>query len=236
MLFPTYRFMASIDDAGDVAVISGSSVSIGHRAAGGCDLEFLGGVANDHGRLELEPSFYAGLVWTLRLHADSPVASVGGRDLKAGEAHSLLHGDEVRLGSAAEFRVRQPDAASASVILELVRGTEVDGARRVLLLAAGESARARIGSRGSRHLVVPGLEADIELLRPEGAGADGKPRAALDAVLLRCAAGVRLASGSPDGATEWSTPLPLGGRVFLSSGADPGRLPPFGIALRPLSR
>lgn len=228
--------MASIDDAGDVVVITGSSVSIGHRAAGGCDLEFLGGVANEHGRFDLEQSFHAGLVWTMRLLEGSPVASVGGRNLEVGEAHSLFDGDEVRLGPSAEFRVRQPDPASASVILELIGGTEVEGARRVLLLAPGESARARIGSRRSRHLVVPDLGADIELIRRGDSAVADDPQGASAVLEFRCEGGVRLASGPPDGAMAWSTPLPLAGRVFLSSGADPRRLPPFGIALRPLSR
>ena len=231
--------MASIDDAGDVAVISGTRITIGHRAAGGSDLEFLGGVENQHGEVLLEQSFHAGRVWTLRLRPGSPPARVGGRELKAGGAHSFFDGDEIRLGPAAEFRVCQPDASSASVILELVRGTEVEGARRVLLLAPGESGRARIGARTNRHLLIPGLKADIELLRPmskdssgEDGGEDGAPT---DSILVRCSAGVRPSAGGPDGAIEWSTTLPLHGRTFLSSGVDPARLPPFGIALRPLS-
>ncbi len=230
--------MASIDDVGDVVVITGSRISIGHRAVGGADLEFLGGVANEHGHIALEQSFHAGLVWTLRLGPDSPPAMVGARELQPGEAHSFFDGDEIRLGAAAEFRVHQPDVSSASVVLELIHGTEIDGARRVLLLAPGESARARIGSRANRHFVVPGFGADIEILRSQS-GAHGDPGdpevSSAPSVVLRCSAGVRRADAAPDGATMWATPLPLERRVFVSSGADPGRLPPFGIALRPLS-
>lgn len=208
-----YSCLASVDDAGDILIVSGSSLTLGHRATGDPDVGFLGDVDPIHGRIALQQSFHGGQSWVLDLPDSAPKA--------------LHDGDQVSLGASAEFRFEQRDVASASASLALLRGTDAHGARRVILLAPGASGTVRIGPRLRTHVPVAGLTSEIEITR-------GVDAADAPALVFACEAGARLAGAPASDATSVTVPLPVESRTDLAFGAAPDRRPPFGIVLRPL--
>ncbi len=219
-----HRLLASIDDAGDYVLLLGDSIGVGHRAAGRACLEFLGDLEAEHAVFELATSFHGGEGWSLRAAIGVAPPRVDGEELAPGSSRPLFDGDEVYLGTSAAFFVRKPDDSSSSLVLDLARGTDCHGARRIALVGLGEAARIRVGRNRRRHVPVVGLGHDIDMV------------ARRDRLDLRCDGGVRLAGTPADGAVELAIPLPLTGRIDVATGAAPDRLPPFGVALRPLAK
>jgi hypothetical protein len=211
------RFLLTVDDAGQFLVAAGDEVTLGHLRSGRADLLFLADVGAIHARLHRRTSLRDGEIWTLR-RAGKDQVHVGGLEL-ADEEFQLQDGDEVRLGENLSFRFRVPDPASHSVVLELLHGAECAGAERVLLLGEGHGGRLRIGAALLRHVRVPCLDHEVEIVR------DG------DELEVRCAAGV-----FGEGATSEETfrfPCPPPRRVDLSVGKAQGARPPFGLTLAP---
>jgi len=222
------RLLASIDDAGDVFMLAGSSITIGHAAAGVADLPLLADLDALHARASLVESFHGGLSWVLTIEPGAAAPVVDGQPVEdPSRPIALVDGVEVVFGRGASFRVRRSDPSSASIMLELMHGAEVAGARRVLLMAFGEGGRVRVGPRRRRHIPVGGLACDIEIIL-ERAGEQGPAH-----VLVRCEGGARRTTSVGERTTEVMLDLPLEERVDLALGAAPDRLPPFGIALRP---
>ena len=222
------QIILSIDDVGDVLVLVGTSVIVGHAAAPEPDLAFLGDIDGVHGLLHLRDSFHGGAEWALSVQPGASTVEVDGVERHAADGPRPLHdGDRVRFGEAASFTCRLSDPSSATMILELEGRTDAEGARRVALMAPEVAGRLRLGPRLRRQIVVPGIMEDIALVaRMAG---EGSPT-----LTVSCVGGVRVAGGNP--APSVSLGLPVVARVDLALGAAPDRLPPFGMAVRPTAR
>jgi len=212
------RFLLGVDDYGEFLVACGEHLILGHCRNARAALRFLANVEDEHAVLHYAgESFHSGPRWTLeRAHGRS--VQVNGREIGS-SGHELADCDVVQLSSNLAFRVRVPDAASSSAVLELEDGVECEGAVRVLLIGPGEAGRVGIGSRASDHVQVPGLDEEI-LLEFSG----GKLRA--------------VAVAGPDAATGARVPkleidCPPRSRTDLELGIA-GRKRPFGLSIRPL--
>ena len=177
--------------------------------------------------IDFGESFHAGPSWRITC-AGRGAVEVQGESV--GEAGRIVSdGEVVRLAGNLAFRFQRPDPASASAILELLKGVEAEGAQRVILLAPGESGRVRIGPKASCHIPIAGVEHEIELcLAPEIDPTE---------LVVRCDGGVRtLETDSPiDPAdTERRLPCPPARRIDLVLGARPTQRAPFGLALSPV--
>ena len=224
-----FALMLSVDDVGDLFVLAGGRIQVGHAAAPESDLGFLGDIDGLHGVLELRDSFHGGAEWILSVVPGAGEIMVDGRGLSASDGPRQLHdGDRVRFGEAAEFLCRRTDPSSSSMILELQGRTNIDGARRVVLLAPGVAGRVRLGPRLRRHVVVPGITTDVALVARMGSGSEPGLEPTLT---VSCAAGVRVGGGEPGEDVIMGLPLPS--RIDLALGAAPNRMPPFSLGLRP---
>ena len=143
--------------------------------------------------------------------ADEPVPAAGRR---------LAPGARARLGENLEFRLELPGPSSASAVLELQRGVECAGARRIVLLAPGPGGRVGIGPTPCHHVHVPGLDFELSL--------------------EWCGEVLELASELPfEGALTGErgrVPFPPPGRLALSCGKPRGSRPPFGLSFEPVYR
>lgn len=219
------RIGASIDDVGDLLLLIGTSVLVGHVAAEAPDLRFLGDIDGVHARLRLRDSFHGGAEWALAVQPGASAVEIDGRPWHPADGARVLHdGDHVRFGEAASFTCRLTDPSSATMLLELDGRTGAEGARRVALMAPGVAGRLRLGPRRRRQVVVPGISLDVAFV----AHLDQEARSAL---VVSCEGGVRLPGGDPR--EDLSLAIPLEARVDLALGAAPDRMPPFGITLRP---
>jgi len=213
---PPLAALLSVDGAGQVLVTAAQSLSLGHLRAGRADLGFLADVGGLHARLTRCDSFQLGPGWTLT-PLQSERVMVDGNPLAA-EGRRISGGERVRLGENLELELQYPDPASASAVLELLRGQECLGARRVLLLAPGRGGRARIGASRAHHVCVPGLEFEVAL--------------EWDGSALHLRSDVPF-EGVPAGETP-ALPLPLRSRVTFDAGKPRGSRPPFALTLEPL--
>ncbi len=210
--------LLSVDGGGQFLLCAGERLTLGHLRAGRADLGFLADVGALHAALERVQSLQAGPGWRL-------VPCAGERALVEGqvvppEGRALAAGERVRLGANLEFRVRVPDAASASVVLELLHGAECAGARHVVLLAPGAGGRVRIGAALAHHVRVAGLEFELTL--------------EWHAHELRLRSHEPLA-GALRGA-HGSLPFPPPARLALTCGGAQGSRPPFGFSFEPVER
>ncbi|MEM9380341.1 MAG: hypothetical protein AAGB93_10375 [Planctomycetota bacterium] len=219
------RLQASIDDAGDLLILAGDEITVGHATSDAADLALLADLEGVHARIRLVDSFHGGSTWRLAAEPGAAPPTVDGR---AAERAELVDGIEVSFGRGAAFAVRRSDPSSASVVLELARGAESRGARRVVLMAPEEAGRVRIGPRRRRHVPVAGLQHDVAMVLTAG------PSGGAGRLVVACDGGARRADLPADGATAVSIDLPIVRRVDLALGAAPERIPPFGIALRPV--
>ncbi|MEM8711423.1 MAG: hypothetical protein AAGG01_10760 [Planctomycetota bacterium] len=225
-----------MDDVGDLLFLVGRGASIGHVASAEPDLGLLGDIDALHARLALTETFHSGLAWSLSVVPGAAAVRVDGKAWGAGMGpRPLRAGDRVEFGEAASFLCRQTDPSSASMVLELERRSEIQGCRRVVLLVPELAGRVRFGRHLRRHVVIPGLSHDVAVL----AHVEGREAPLLT---VACEGGVRRvggASGAVEGAGETdrsaSFGLPIEQRVDLALGAAPDRMPPFGMALRPIA-
>lgn len=219
------RLFLSVDDVGDVLLLIGTSMVVGHAAAPEPDLRFLGDIDGVHGQIRLRDSFHGGAEWALAVQPGAAPIEIDGASLGASDGPRALHdGDRVRFGEAAAFSCRLSDPSSATMILELEGRTDAEGARRVALMAPGVAGRLRMGPRRRRQIVVPGISHDVALV----AQLDGEGSPSL---AVSCSGGVRRPGGEP--LEGLALALPLEKRIDLALGAAPDRMPPFGIAVRP---
>jgi len=218
------RFHLAIDDGGEFLVLCGDSISLGHARAGRADVPLLADLESVHARLEFRESFHGGPVWCVTSTGRGRL-EVDGRPIAG--ASELADGAEVRLAENLAFRFRRPETASASVLLELLRGAEAAGAQHVLLMVPGRAGRVRVGSKSNRHIPVPRIEHEIELCLAAGDGGDQ--------LVVSCPGGVReVGGGEGSAATEARFPCPPSRRVDVVLGARPSERPPFGLSFAPL--
>ncbi|HEV8114230.1 MAG TPA: hypothetical protein VGR31_15775 [Planctomycetota bacterium] len=215
------RFLLAVDDGGEYFAVSGPRVTIGHLRSPGADLPFLADVEAEHARLELVESFHSGPRWSLAARSGEKIL-VSGRFVS--DVPSLLaHDDLVQLAPNLTFRFRSPDPASSSAVLDLLSGSDCQGARHVLLFAPGAGGRVRIAARVDRHVPVPELTQEVSLELEPGA------------LVVRCAGGVRVQGGvtSTGADPALSLPCPPAQSVSLTLGARPANRAPFGITISP---
>jgi hypothetical protein len=215
------RFLLAVDDGGEYFVASGTSLIIGHLRSPSADLPFLADVEAEHARLEIVDSFHSGPRWSLTALSRARIL-VGGRFL-SDSPYLLSEDDLVQLAPNLSFRFRSPDPASASAVLDLLSGSDCQGARHVLLFAPGPGGRVRIAARLDRHIAVPELTQEITL------------ELEASVLVVRCPGGVRVQGGvssaGPDPAL--SLPCPPPQSISLTVGARPANRPPFGITVWP---
>lgn len=210
--------LLSVDGAGQFLLCGSERLTLGHRRAGQADLGFLADVGALHATLVRADSLHSGPGWRIEACGHEQV-TVAGALVPAG-GRRLASGERVRLGANLEFSLQLPDPSSASAVLELERGAECAGARRILLLAPGPGGRVRIGPARHHHVPVPGLEFELVL---EWQGAE-----------LELSSEIEFA-GALEGA-RGRLPFPPGERLALTCGTSRGSRPPFGLALEGLYR
>ncbi|MEE2939618.1 MAG: hypothetical protein VX460_04470 [Planctomycetota bacterium] len=202
--------LCSIDDVGDVlvAAFSGQPLELG---GAGSEVPVDGLPPGPRIGLEARESFKEGVSWVLRSDDGGSI------ELRDGILVDLTRAAGSSSGAAVAARVRRPDPASASLLLELQGATAAGRAARLLLLAPGPGGRVRVSGREGAHFGVHGLTHDVCLQ--------------LDGAALRwsCVGGARPAGGEP--APEVLVPLPVSSRLDLVFGAAPDRLAPFGVVL-----
>src|SRR5262245_50155769 len=143
------RFHLAIDDGGELFVVAGPRVVIGHLRSRSADLPFLADIELEHAILTLADSFHGGPTWWIRRGEEVPVP--------------LADGELVELAANLAFVFHAPDPSSSSAVLDLRAGAECEGARRVLLLAPGAAGRVRIGRAPARHVQIADLVQDVTL-------------------------------------------------------------------------
>jgi hypothetical protein len=206
--------LLSVDGAGQYLLCARERLTLGHLRAARADLGFLADVGAVHAELVRVDSLQDGPGWRIvpcgaeRVRVEGQEVTPAGRRLAADE--------RVRLGENLEFRLQQPDPASASVVLELLHGIECAGARRIVLLAPGAGGRVRIGAALSHHVRVAGLAFDLAL---EWHGSE-----------------LRVRASEPLEGVPPHLAFPPAERVALRVGAPHGSRPPFGLSLEPVER
>ena len=215
-------FHLAIDDVGEFLVACRSELVLGHSRGGRADLPFLADLESAHARFVLEESFHGGPRWHLEGLVPGAFEILGEESTAARVA--LEHESVVRLGANFEFQFLAPDPASSSAVLKLLHGSECEGASRVLLFAEGEAGRVRMGSRLSRHFVVPSLDKEVTLVL-EG----GKLRVyGEDALRTRPEM-----EGSGVTPAEIRMPIPPEGRVDFVGAPRSKSRPPFAFSITP---
>lgn len=216
------RFHLAVDEGGEVLCVHGERIVLGHSSSGRADLPVLGDVDAEHLVLARSESFHGGPAW--RLEPLGGGVEVAGQALPA-RGCELVEGDLVRIAPRVAFRFRRPEPASGSALLEFLHGLECEGATRVLLFLEGPAGRVRLGPRRGRHLVVPGLEQDVEL---ELCAARGE-------LAVRSQAALEVCGWDPvtsEGALHLPCPPPA--RIDVRVGTPRPGAPPQGFALRGL--
>jgi len=209
--------LLSVDGGGQFLLCGAERLTLGHVRAGRADLGFLADLGALHATLVRADSLQDGPGWRIEPCGAERVC-VAGVPLAGGRR--LAPHERVRLGENLEFEVRAPDAASASVVLELLHGVECAGARHVVLLARGPGGRVRIGAALGHHVRVPGLAFDLALEWHAGE--------------LHVRSEEPLA-GAITG-EHGVLPFPPRTRLALSCGPARGSHPPFGLSFEPVER
>lgn len=217
------RFHLAVDEGGELFVVSGTSVSVGHARSGVADIPLLADLESVHARFSYVESFHAGPAW--RLHGEEGCrVQVDGEEQGGGEP--LRDGSFVKLASNLEFLFRIPDPASASAVLELQHGVEAEGARRILLFVPGKTGRVRIGSRADCHMPVTRLDHEI-ILEVERDQEQAE-------LWIQCEGGVRKAGMAEQVATRLGAGLPPLERQDFFLGARPTQSAPYCVSLVPV--
>lgn len=219
---PPHPFAAllSVDGGGQFLVCGADRLTLGHLRARRADLVFLADVGAEHALLQRVDSLRDGPGWSIAPLGSERV-TVGGERVGAA-GRRLAAGERVLLGENLEFLLRQPDPASASAVLELLRGLECAGARRLLLLAPGPGGAVRIGAALVHHVRVPGLDFELHIEW------DGKGLA------FRSEQPLRLEPGNASEEASLYLPFPPRMRLAFTAGRARGSHPPFGFSLEPV--
>lgn len=207
--------LCSIDDVGDVLVAAFSEARL-ELGGAGSPVPVHGLPAGSCIGLEARESFKGGVSWLLSSTDEGSI------ELSDGIFVDLARAAGSTSGAAVDARVRRPDPASGSLLLELQGAAAASRAARLLLLAPGPGGRVRISGREGSHFGVHGLAHDVSLQLDGGA------------LRWSCEGGARPAGGDP--ALEVLVPLPVSSRLDLAFGAAPERLAPFGVAILPSPR
>lgn len=210
--------LLSVDGAGQFLLCGAERLTLGHRRAACADLGFLADVGALHATLVRADSLHAGPGWRIEPCGHERVTVAGIPVPAAGRR--LAAGERVRLGENLEFSLELPDPSSASAVLELQRGAECAGARRIVLLAPGPGGRMCIGSARHHHVPVPGLEFELAL---EWHGGELELTSELE--FEGALAGER-----------GRLPFPPPERMALTCGKPRGSRPPFGLSLEAVYR
>lgn len=211
----------SVDDAGEYLLVAGDPVTIGHVQSGQADLCFLADVGPLHACLRRSRSLRGGLSWSIAPLGEERVW-VEGESVGSG-GWRLVDGDRVDLGENIAFRLRVPDPASRTVLLDLLHGNEAMGAVHIVLLEEGEGGRLRIGAGGERHLRIAGMEEELSLVLVG------------ETLEIRTSGALR-GAGDPiaSGVEGLALPFPPTSRRDFVVGAPEGSRPPFGLAFAPI--
>ena len=146
-LFPP--LILRLEEGGDWMMLSKTEITLGRKGADGLDLEFLAPLSRRHARLVQDPQ---SLDWFLEPCSGATCT----RNRRSVVTRTKLqHGDHVGLGEQLEMRFLKPSPASSAAVLELERGQEVQGCRRVLLMT--------IHGRPGGLLMAPSPEAHVPL-------------------------------------------------------------------------
>jgi hypothetical protein len=222
----TLRFRLAIDDAGELLVVAGESLVIGHLASPSCDLPFLAGIEREHARLHLSSGFHGGPSWRIAPIGSARVLVEG--DVVAAAGRELCDGDRVQIGTNLHCVFRAQVPASSSAVLDLDHGLECLGAPRVLLFAPGADGTVQLGNKRARHVRVPGLEHDVALSIDAAAGGSAT-------ITVRCAGGVEPGARPTDASPrsmEVACPPTASRRITL--GARERDKAPFEIVVAPV--
>lgn len=221
------RFHLAVDDGGEYLVAFGSSLVVGHPRNRAAELPLLADIAPEHAALVFTPdSFHEGAHWSLEPRG-APAGAIRINGASLSTRRRLVDGDLVALSSQLALRVRLPDPASSSAVLELERGVECLGAQRILLFAPGAGGRIHVGRRTVDHVRIPRMETEISV--EIGADGDGHELA------FACPAGLQIAGGEP--APRHNLACPPRERVDLVLAVRPERGgPPFAVSVAPLDR
>lgn len=164
-------FLLRIDEGGEFLVVRGESLTIGNLRDGSADLPLLANLAGRHARLRRSMSFHGG-------QQDTIVAE-GGELFSDGRrvADLRLQGRaRFRLGPTVEMEYRLPSSRSLSANLTILGGFVVAGTDRVIWMKdRGRDGRILIGPSRDAHVVVAGLQQEIEVF----ADRDGRIRVAV---------------------------------------------------------
>ncbi|MBI5853130.1 MAG: hypothetical protein HZB39_19135 [Planctomycetes bacterium] len=164
-------FLLRIDEGGEFLVVRGESLTIGNLRDGSADLPLLANLAGRHARLRRSMSFHGG-------QQDTIVAE-GGELFRDGKrvADLRLQGRvRFRLGPTVEMEYRMPSSRSLSANLSILGGFVVAGTDRVIWMKdRGRDGRILIGPGRDAHVVVAGLQQEIEVF----ADRDGRIRVAV---------------------------------------------------------
>ena len=212
-------FRLAVDEGGEYLVCTRESLVIGHSRSLAADLPFLADVGARHARLERRESLRGGVVWHLRPLEREPVW-VGDRRVDEDGA-PLAPGVPARLSTNLVFRLRVPDPASESCVLELLKNTECAGAQRILLFAPGVGGRVRIGPARHRHVRVAS-EHDVSLI------------ASGEKLVVASSSGLRVGATEPDPPHTVELDHPPPRRVDVAVGRAAGGSPPFTLSFAPV--
>jgi hypothetical protein len=206
------RAQLALDEGGEVMLVVGTSLSLGHATSGQADVPLWGDLGDRVLEFALAESFHGGVHWRMCVPGEP-----SGPDLGQGE--------EVSIGPGGGVCLTQPCAASAAGVLELSGNLDAEGARRVLLVPPGSGGSVRMGSTSECHLFWKGMtpESHVELTVCEEEGAF--------TLHLRCAEGLRIPGGKLE--THWSGPFPPRERVEIHLGDPDSAAPPCALCLSP---
>jgi hypothetical protein len=200
--------LLSVDGGGQFLLCGAERLTLGHLRAGHADLAFLADVGALHATLVRADSLQAGPGWRIE--------PCGGERVTVADEPGV----PARLGENLQFSLELPDPASASAVLELQRGAECAGARRIVLLAPGPGGRVRIGSSRSHHVRVPGLDFEVVL---EWRGRE---------LVLTSELPLEGAFTGERGRIAF----PPSARLAFTCGKPRGSRPPFGLCFEPVFR
>lgn len=153
-------FLLRVDDAGEILVFRGESVTIGNLREGVADLPMLARLKGVHARLRRSMSFHGGLSDRIQTEAGELFDSEG----VPVERIDLGGPVGFRLGDSVRFDYQRPSERSLSANLQVGGGFRVGSCDRLVWMKdRGRDGRVLIGSARDAHVRVPAAKAEVEL-------------------------------------------------------------------------